>query len=55
MRSDLKAQRVERYKNRNKQIKVVKKLGQMRRDRALAFRDFQGNDFMDYDPTEWMD
>ena len=55
MRSDLKAQRVEQYKIRNKRIKRVKKLGEIRRERALAFRGFEGRDFMDYDPAEWMD
>ncbi|WXW92506.1 hypothetical protein SEA_ENYGMA_281 [Streptomyces phage Enygma] len=53
MRSDLRAQRQERYNNRNNKIKEVKKLGEMRRARNIAFRNRQ--DIWDYDPMEWMD
>ncbi|QDF17390.1 hypothetical protein SEA_SPILLED_14 [Streptomyces phage Spilled] len=53
MREDLRQQRRERYNNRNNKIKEVKKLGEMRRERAIAFRNHR--DIWDIDPLEWMD
>jgi len=55
VRSDLRRLRQERYQNQQQRVKVIKKLGKIKRERALAFRDFDGPDFMDYDPNEWFD
>ncbi|AXH66763.1 hypothetical protein SEA_STARPLATINUM_284 [Streptomyces phage StarPlatinum] len=52
MREDLRRLRNERYMAQNKRVKEIKKLGEIKRQRAERYRNHR--DIFDYDPLEWV-